>query len=384
MHSGLYGNVALGLSAQAELARAYLASEIKAASLRGEGESLIEYLQSEFFANIDPTPLEGLGHANITRTLVNEDSSTDGLVAGVIRAGTPIARAGNQGHTPTVESAEYVTLDDAYFGTEDTSTTESNGEYTHVQTVSNVPIRATRPGTHASTPVFLEADTPHLVASLAGETFETESTWSVEIRCAGGMVQIPDQQIRQLAPYLGQGSFGPTAFAGIAGALSYPGVRYAAYRRNEASGSDQVFVADAGWGSSEELCSRVFSHMRDNQWIGFGARVRVRGVNNLPIIIRPSVVLRNEDYIGDKRPITDALMEAAQAYFDDRPDWYTWKRQTLRAALTAATRKILTVPAVTVVSRDGATQFEPDSTIDEFWTPTHYYLVGVEPTYRTT
>jgi hypothetical protein len=383
IYAGKYGNVIRGFGAQAELGRAYLASEIKAGTLQAEGQALLEYLASEFSAVLDTTPLVGVGHASITRTLVNDVASANALTPGVIRAGTQLSRAGNTGFTPTVESAEYETLEDAVFGTTDTTTSEVDGEFTHVQTVEDIPIRATSAGLHSSVPIFLEDTTPHQTASVGGSLFETDSTWTASIRCAGGFSEAPAEQLRQIAPYLGQAFFGPTSASAVAGALSRLSARYVAYRKNETSGEDRIYVADGAWASSEELSESIYSALVDGRWLGYGARVRPGIIENTPCIVRPTVMVQNEDLTADKTALVETLQKAAKTYFDERPDWYTWSTQTLRAALTAASRKVLTVPSVSVTNRSGQTLTAPPAKLAENTIPTHYYVVGLEPTFTT-
>lgn len=380
IYAGKWGNIVRGLGAQAEIARAYLSSEIKAGSLQAEGQALVEYLRSEFFATLDTEPSVGVGEATLTRTLVNAESATNALTPGVIRAGTRLARAGNQATTPAIESSEYETLQDAVFGPDDDSTTESNGEFTHVQSVT-VPVRAPRAGLHSST-LRLVGGSPQHTATIGGSLFEVDSVWTATVYCAGGRSEVEDEGLRQLAPHLGQGVLGPTGSAAMAGALSCPGVRYAAYRSNLTSGQATVFCADAAWGWSSAFEERVLSYLEDNEWLGFGARVRVRGVWNQPTVVRPTVMVRNELLVSDKSSLVATLQQAARDYFDQRPDWYTWRLETLRAALTAASRQVLTVPSVTVTTETGVTLSEPPSEIaDGSSFATHYYVVGLEPTF---
>lgn len=382
--TGRYAAVIRGLGAQAELARAYLASEVKAGTLQAEGAALLEYLQSEFFASFDQTALAGVGHADITRTITNAVAETNSLTPGVLRKGTIISRPGDPGFTPVVEQAEYETLEDASFGPNDTTTTGSGESVTHVQTVTSVPIRALRTGTHSSVPVFLEAVTPHQAGRVSsGDLFETQSTWSASLRCGGGAAELVDDQLRQIAPYLGQGLFGPTGAAGMAGALGYLGVRYAAYRSNQTSGVDQVFVADGAWGSSPAFSEAVIGFMAAKRWIGFGARIRAREVENQPTIVRPTVMVQNTEKTGDKTALREDLLAAARKYFDERPNWWTWSTESLRAALTAGSRKILTVTDVDVTDRSGTALEPPAAALSEDSLPVHHYLVGLEPTFTT-
>ena len=71
---------------------------------------------------------------------------------------------------------------------------------------------------------------------------------------------------------------------------------------------------------------------------------------------RPSR-FESEANVTDTSGVTAALSAAATAYFNGRPDWYTWRTAALRAALTRAHPAIRACTSATVI--DAAPTSDP-------------------------
>jgi hypothetical protein len=150
-----------------------------------------------------------------------------------------------------------------------------------------------------------------------------------------------------------------------------------------------VLAADVSWGSSAAWVAQIQQRILDD-FAGFGCRVSTAFTANVFIRVECTITLRQASFLVDPTEITSALGRTLRSYFDDRPDWWTWKLSALRGICARAHRRILTCSSVVV--RDAITNavlgeptFQPKlGYFDSGNRPYHYYLSdnAVQPTYR--
>ena len=88
------------------------------------------------------------------------------------------------------------------------------------------------------------------------------------------------------------------------------------------------------------------------------------------IAVRASIVLTDPRHAADTFDIREAVRTALRKYFDERPDFYMWRTQSVMATIAQADPRILTCTAATVCDGfTGAALSEPNG-----FTRYHYYL----------
>jgi hypothetical protein len=186
----------------------------------------------------------------------------------------------------------------------------------------------------------------------------------------------PDQVLRRAATAYASGRFGPTLGAIIAGALSFSGVSHLAVIDNQKIGKTVVFPVDESWAYSAELNSQIGQSLKDT-WNGFGCAIQMGRTGNQFIHIDATVVLSDSKYLIDPTDIEQDIRAALQFYFNERPDWWTWKLDTIKAAIAGSNRKIFACSNVTVKDAvDSTVVDEPEALdIDDTYPIVqHYYL----------
>ena len=148
-----------------------------------------------------------------------------------------------------------------------------------------------------------------------------------------------------------------------------------------------VSIADASWASSRLWLAMVAQNIADD-FLGHGCAVRVAGVKNTRIRCDLTVTLRDPTSLADPSGITAAIQATLQSYFDDRPDWWTWKRSQIRAVVSRADPRVLVCTQATVrVAPDGRRTPRAHASLPmpSGFTLTHWMLVanGVSVTYQT-
>lgn len=381
---GRYGDVLHGWAAQAALVRARLAREIIATRLGlADGQALAELASSEFFAELEPEPQKAIGEVVLRRQVSNGNPGTTGnFGAGVIPAGKRFRLSGDPGAVPPTTDALYESTSAVVCDRDDTADVIVNGPvYTHTQAVS-VPIRALRAGPDANVRnvlTLMGSQQIRIVDALFA------SFTALSLIAAGGSNGVVSDQIRALARALCVGQFGPTSDAGIAGALSHPSVRRAVWVTDPSDAVAKLYIADESWATSAALKRETLSRLYAS-WLGFGARVAIRDFYNQTIRVRATVTLRNATYLADVEDLSERITKAVTAYFDERPDFYTWNTSTLEGAIVAsdAKRRILSGSSI-VVEDQGGTALTPPAPTPEPASVTHYWLAGsaVELTFAT-
>lgn len=374
-----YGDVVAGLKAETRVVRARLVDEAIAARLPlASGRALLELVRSEYWVDADVGPKTAVGAQIITRTKTNTTGSNSTTFArGVIPQGFRFRKLGNPAASPPVADATYLAATSVVVNDIDVVTDNHDGTFTHVQTVS-IPLTCDRPGAHGNTPYFLANGLlgffPYSF-TLVDKPFDPLFTSSLG-DAAGGSDGLSDAALRMLAQANFTGQFAPTDGALFAGALSSAGVEHAAIVEDATTATSLVFATDASWGGSERFRTSVEQALKDN-WQGFGCQVRVRRVMNQRISVKATIPLVDPKFLSETTDVANVIAAALRRYFDERPDWYTWKTRAIAATIAGSDRRVLTVDPATVfvVDQDGNALGEPPSALSASQpTATHYYL----------
>lgn len=329
---GRYAYFFRGLKAQAALLLRRMAAEAVAKRIDlAHGDELHDLAASEFFTYAPEDGTKAIGSASLTRTATS--------TSGVIRKGTKFYRAADPKARVPIQAATYeASVDTPYFAPYADCT---------------VPLVATQVGAHANTPIIDAAPT----TGYSSEPLNDPTFTVTSILAAGGSTTESDDDLVTQAKAYSDGQFAPNDASILAGALQSTGVRHAALvtvtsytdylGHTYPCAYTNLAIADESWASSPELQQRVAQQLAD-QFLGFGCTVAVNGVFNVSILISADVMLRDASYLSDTVAIQAAIQKDLRAYFDLRPDWYTFKASQVRAVIARAHRKILTCSNVTI------------------------------------
>lgn len=374
--TGRYGDVLEGWTAQAALVRSRLAREVLAGRLKlATGQGLRELVGSEYGPTLAANPQAAIGEVTIRRQITNASSGTaDNFTTGVIPAGTRVYVSADPSAWPARAAVEFETTEPIISGRNDTSAPviASGGNWLHTQELE-LPLRARKIGPAGNLLPF-SANGVKITSTLF-DTFQV-----VILVAAGGTHGVVDDQLRALAQacYLGQA--GPTATAALAGALSNPRVRQAVYVRSPSDAVDRIFIADESWAVSEALKRETLRGMYDGEWLGFGARVKIQGINNFQARCAVTVTLRDSRFLADRVELLDIVQKALARYFDARINFWAWTKESIAATVAGCDpkRRILTVDesSVTVTNGNGAAFALPSAVPDPLGVLIHYWLVA--------
>lgn len=373
---GEYGKILAGWRAQLALVLAYVSSEIRASRLPlATGEPLLQLLASEFLATIAPGPSAAIGEVLLRRQLTTGSPTLTGVFQpGVIKKGTRFVKRADPNASPAIAAAEYESIEPVYCNeVSDGYLTVS--PYLHYQDIS-VRIQAKRSGEAGNTVLFRNNPAPPVAIVLSDTLFDSTVSTSGYVRFAsvggaagGGLDKQSDEELRSLGQALSTGQFAPTAAAALAGALNENGIVHAVARKNLTLAIQLVNIADRSWGWSVALQDRIAQAIRD-AWQGFGCRVSLAAIENVLVSVTCSVILTDPKYAADTFEIREAVRKALRSYFDERPDFYMWRLQSIKAVIAHADARILTCSAASVVNGyTGAALPEPSGA-----TRYHYYL----------
>jgi hypothetical protein len=381
---GRWTNLTKMWRGQAMVNLARMADEIKSRRLRlAVGDALRALCASEFSTSLPPEPQ--LSYATI---VLNRPS---GGPSGILRAGasTQFVKVAKPNGIPlpaanaypgAIAAATYNVLAPVYVPASGSS--------------QNVTVQcvAVSPGSAANVPLFTNSGyaAPTTIQP-SNPLFDTNLVVASAVS-SGGSSGLTDDVLRTAARAYNQGSFGPTDGAVIAALLGQQSVRhYAIFPANGYLDYAQIYVADESWASTTQWVSQVAQNFADN-WQGFGCRARFGTVSNLHIAISANIVLASTDALNYTAQIDDNVRAAAESYFNDRSDWYTWRTKSLQATLSSADPRILYCSSVTVSDAatngtlsDPVNSFAGSSVFQTAWSPTvtHYYLLdqGVTTAY---
>lgn len=274
---------------------------------------------------------------------------------GAVRKGTRVVIAADPSAVPPIPAATYSVIVDTYVA-------PGAGSPSSVTGVA-IPIEATSSGAGSNQPFFTNAARNPIVA-VQGALFDAAQTYHLTpllLRAAGGGAGQSDRLLRQAAGATWRGSFGPTDDALLAGTLRSTGVAHYAALDDTSTGRAYIYPVDESWAQSTAWLARIKQALLD-EWLGTGQRMSVQTVINQVVRVRLTVVLRDSRYLADPSAVTVAIKDALRAYFDDRPDWYIWKLQSLRGRVVVADkRRILKVTAAAVLDGDGVPIAEPSA-----------------------
>jgi hypothetical protein len=374
---GRYGAAVKGLEAQAALCRARLASEVASARLELAelGQPLFDLVQ-EFGAIVDPTPKKAIGEVLLVRTIANNSNATSGNWGnfGVIPKGSRFRRPADPNAAPPRSDASYTTVEPVLVADEDSTTLPiGGGVWQHTQSVL-VPIVAEKDGVHANTVIVAGlANSIDLPGQIVDPLFDTTFTVA-RLSAAGGSTGPTRAALIQYARAAYSGQYGPTDMALIAGAFSFGGVSRVALELDEDAALARLWVTDESWGGDRRFAEAVFNHIVTNDYLGFGGAARVAFITNTLVSVRATVIMASPEHGLATTELSENVRKKVAAYFNDRPDWWTWKTQALRGVIARADRRILTCSEATVLGSDGAPVAEPRGQI--LGLPIHYLLSG--------
>lgn len=361
---GRLGDILRGFRGQGEVAKALLTREIIATRLidANGGQPLRDLAASEYFAKLGEEPQYAIGELNLSRTKVNTSSSPYGnFLPGVIVAGQRFTRPQSAGDIPLSE-ADFLVTEDVACSPHDTvaPTNLNDGTWQHYQAVT-VPIVAANPGPLANT------ERVNVLASPPRNLFDSalpaaERLQAGTIFSAGGQVGVSDGQIIDFAKAMAQGFYGANTAAALAGARTDPRVRRVASALDYRTAILWLYAADSSWASSAAYRNSVKQGMFARKWVGFGGRIAIGSVYNVPITVDSTIYLRSKLFAAEKTALTQKVREALQGYFDNRADFYTWHITSVGGAIATADARILTAEDPQVLS-GGVALSEPPATI---------------------
>lgn len=362
LRTGTYWHPWAAQRAQASLALQYLTELVQSNTLDATGQSLLDYVRSEFseLPEANFNGLQAVGEVTLTRPT--------GLSSGNVAKGYRFFREANDSTQVPWEAAEYETTADAYVDVGQLSVT--------------IPIRAVSAGKAANHLLRTDAVTAN-VKPAGPPLFDPTLTVSA-FDAGGGADTRPDQArltqenedyVREYARAFSKGQYGPTRDASKYGALKALGIRHALSYDDLHAATERVLVADESWGSSELLARTAQQLLVDEGLIGFGCVVTATRVRNKLIAARCNVVLRDWQFTSKTDEIDKSIDTAVRDYFDKRADWNLWQKRPLRAAITGAHERILKCSSVMVVDVNGVEVAEVptlDMTAEQF----HYMLTS--------
>jgi hypothetical protein len=375
---GRWGDLFVGWSGQVALLLRRLADEAVSARVAlARGDALTALTASEFETARLSAPTSAVGTVVLGR-------GPKPLTGGAVTRGFGFRRDASDTAQPKIASATYAATADVSWPL-------------NAATV-RVPVRATRPGAFANAPWIDGGIQTEGLLQLADIPFD-RSIRVVSYDASGGSDGQNDEDLRRQASAYAVGQYAPTLGAIVAGALRGTGVHRLAARdvtrlgaaragapQGEAAAYTAVTIADASWASGAAWCAAVQQAIVDG-FLGHGCAVKVAGVENVRIRCEVTVTLRDPGALTDPSLITAAIQSALRAYFDDRPDWYTWRLSQMRAVVSRAHAQILTCSNAAVRSlATNAVLDEPDPAPPTALgiTHTHWMLVanGVSVTYQ--
>jgi hypothetical protein len=376
---GRWGDLFAGWEGQVTLLLRRLAAEVRSSRLPlATADALADLASSEYETHRAAAATQAVGEIVLGR-------GAAAVTGGAIPKGFQFRRDASTAALPAVPAAMYVATQDV--------------SWPLGQATATIPFVATRAGSFANAPFVDGSNAGAGLPQLADVAFDPTIT-VVSYEAAGGSDGQNDDDLRRQASAFALGQYAPTSGAIIAGALRGTGVHRLAVRDvtsieaasaqgtiRQAAAFTAVTIADVSWASSRLWLATVQQNIADS-FLGHGCAVRVAGIKNTRIRCALTVIVRDPSSLSDPSAVTAAIQAALQSYFDDRPDWWTWKRAQIRAVVSRADARILVCSSVVVRA------LTTDTAIDEPTRPpahaegvtlTHWMLVsnGVSVTYRS-
>lgn len=357
--AGRYSHLFTGWKSQGNIVASRFADEAISTRLISSGVPLQQLCASEFDAVLPSDPTFSVGEVTLVR-------STGTLPAGVIRNGTTFFKASNPNNQPlAITGATYTVSQDIIV---------QSGQTTVI-----VPIVASNSGPNANTPsdkIVGSSITLNTVIQPTQQLFDSNFTVSDSHSAGGSQTPNADPLLRRLATANFQGKFGPTLGAITAGALFVSGVANLAVLDNDFNARTVIFPTDESWAYSERLNAEVGQYVRDNS-AGFGCSIQMGKTANQFIHVSATVNLFETNDLVNTSPILQNIQDTLTFYFNSRPDWWTWKTNTIAAAIVSADRKIFSATSIVVTDAvTGSTISQPGPIVLDLNNPIlqHYYL----------
>ena len=347
---GNYAKVFAGWRAQVILLLRRLADECKSKRLAlAEGDALLDLVTSEFGTPATFSATQAVGEVILTRSIYTANKQ------GVIRKGHRFRRNGDPAAQPlalqdmTYEVTQDCVLRGHIVGRLDDSGWPMFGPLIKIPIIAQKAGKAGNLTKGTTVPNYnqLTANVDGLTLTSADTLFDSNIVIS-DYFASGGMDGVrSDPVIRRLATALVAGRGSPTLLALLAGAYSTPGVTRCTPLENPRTGRTVIFATDDTWSFSTTFATSVVQKLKSD-WVGFGCSVQPGQIQNQFVHVIPTVYLTNSRWLTNTTEIDLAIQKAVVAYFDERPDWYTWTMAGLRGAIARAHRKIRTCTNVFV------------------------------------
>jgi Baseplate J-like protein len=351
---GRYSHPFAGWRAQEAILLARIAEEIRAARLpTAEGDALRALAASEFDTDVVDGPTRAIGTISMWRPI-------EPVPAGVIRKGSTFRRVGDPSATPARVDVLYAAVEDVYVP-----------RFTYT---AKVIVEATAPGTAANivpsdAPQFAQ---PPLELQIASALFDP--TFRIDTGDAGGGSDgVTDDDVRRMARAFVLGRVGPTTAAILAGALLSTGVKRVAAFEDPVGAQTVLTIADGSFSGSTAWAARVRQRLYD-EFVGFGCKVAVGFAQNRFVKVTAKLTLRDAAYRYDTSAVLTNAQKALRRYFDDRPDWYSFRNRAVRAVLARCDPRVLTCTSAIVESAWGAGPMPEPAPVTPGAPVFHYWL----------
>jgi hypothetical protein len=355
--------------AQALLALTRVGDEARSARLRfAKGDALRSLCASEFDTVLPVEPQTAVGLVALSRPAPSIGTAP----AGVVKKGTRFVKAADPNGIPVpIGAATYEASRSVYI---------AQGQLDGV----DVPIVATSAGADANVPIFTNYAAPTSIQP-AQPLFDPTLVVD-ECAAAGGSSGLTDPVLVAAARAYAIGQFGPTQGAMIAGMLRQRSVRHYAVFPAGVLQYAQYYPTDESWSSSVQFLNAVAQELATN-WQGFGCRSRGGPVLNTHIATSATIVLKSADSLNDTDEIDDNVRAVAESYFNDRPDWYSFRLAALQSMIARADPRILHCSSVAVTDAVTGDTIPEPGTFGQTWKGggiIHWYLTDrtVTTTYQ--
>lgn len=359
---GRWSDALAGWKAQANLNLRRVADEMMQSRLSlASGQGLRALAASKFFANVQDLSTAALGVIHLQKPL-------DGSL-GSIPAGTRFRRQADPRAYPLPLTAS------DYLSTQDVNVRAVDADV-------YVPIRAVQTGVLGN--IVQEVGVISGSDLTIVDQLFTRNFTVIGATCAGGGTTFSDPEVRAIAGAQPQGRRGPTQGAVLAGSYFASGVRHVAVFQDNQAAETIAYLADESWASDTGLWSPEVIQSLQDEWVGFGCALNPAGtrlVNNYFAKVACTVQLRDASLLGSTPSIQASIFAKVKAYFDERPDWYTFRYSSLRGVIARADPRILTCTSVTMTDRFGVALSEPTIFTTPPATLPHYYLLTITPSF---
>lgn len=353
LREGVYWHILSGIRGQIVVVLDQIIQRIRAARLPfAEKQFLVDYIRSEYADPPESVATTAVGHVKLDRI-----AGAPTWPSGTIKKGTRISRTAVTEGPFQLSAAEYVTTTDWF-----------------VQlgsSVERVPVACTSPGSIGNVPQLVSGS--YTIEYSIGGTFDPN--WSVvEVVAGGGSDGLTDDDYRRFALVASRGEQAPTNDAIAVGALQNLGVKRLAVFNGLEYGASIVNIADQSWGGSEEWSDDVRAYLYKNDYVGAGCKALVAHIKNQPIYVGAIVYLRNSADLTVVDDIRVNIQASLRDYFDNRHDFYTFKKSGVRAAVARSDPRIQVCSAANVFNSQTDNVIpEPSGVLGPI--ATHYQLV---------